>query len=298
MGNRKQITAGYIIILMCAVLWGAIGISVRYISGFEISTLQNSCFRIFTTTFILFLAILLTGRQKFNICLTDLKYFFGSGICSILLNNICYAMSVQINSLSIAAILLYTAPLLVILLAAILFKEKLTVRKMTALMMCFIGCILVVGIGIVREHSLSIVGILAGFGSALGYALYNIFAKILTGKYESLTLTFYTFLFALAGIIPMADVPTMIRQIAIMPERIPLAMLGAALTSALPYLLFPIALRYVESGKASIVATFEVVASTLFGMILYHEKIGLLNGVGIVMIVGAVILLNLSEKRK
>lgn len=87
-----------------------------------------------------------------------------------------------------------------------------------------------------------------------------------------------------------------VERIAEMPQRIPLAALSAVLTSALPYLLFPVALRYMESGKASIAATFEVAASSIFGFVLYQEKLGVMNLVGIFMIVVAIITLNLPEK--
>lgn len=294
--TKKAIAYGCI--LISAGLWGAIGVSVRYIAAFGINSIQNACFRIFITTLVLFCYILGTDRTKFRIHLKDFKYFFGSGICSILLNNVCYALSVQINTLSTAVILLYIAPFIVILLAYFFFHEKLTLAKMLALITCFLGCILVVGIGIFTGSSLRILGILAGIGSAVGYALYNIFTKVLVKRYDTVTVVFYTFLLAFIGAFSISSPRELVLSVCASPEHIPLSALSAILTSAVPYLLFPVGLKYVESGKASIVATFEVAASSVFGFLLYDEKLELMNIIGIVMILAAVVLLNLSENEK
>ena len=73
-------------------------------------------------------------------------------------------------SLSTAAILLYTAPTIVMLLSALFFKEKITPIKLAALVMAFAGCCLVSGLG-QGENALSLGGLLFGLGSGVGYAL-------------------------------------------------------------------------------------------------------------------------------
>ena len=278
--NRKA-AFSYGCILAAAALWGGIGISVRYIAGFGLNSIQSACVRIFVTTMCLFLYLVCTDRAKLKIQLCDLKYYFGSGILSILLNN-----------------LLYTSPFIVVVLAHFIFREKLTVKKTAALFICFIGCVFTVGLGVFVESALTPVGLLVGLGSALGYALYNLFTKVLVKKYHTFTVTFYTFLFAFVGILFMASPPELLGKVAAAPERIPFAVLSAALTSALPYLLFATGLRYAESSKASIVATVEVAASSIFGFVLYGEKLKFANIIGILMIITAVVTLNLPDGQK
>ena len=148
------------------------------------------------------------------------------------------------------------------------------------------------------ESALTPAGLLAGLGSALGYALYNLFTKVLVRKYHTFTVTFYTFLFAFVGIIFLASPLELLGKVVTAPERVPLAVLSAALTSALPYLLFAAGLRYAESSKASIVATVEVAASSIFGFMFYGEKLKSANIIGILMIIAAVVTLNLPERQK
>lgn len=87
----------------------------------------------------------------------------------------------------------YTSPFIVVVFAHFVFREKMTVKKTTALLICFIGCIFTVGLGVFVESALTPAGLLAGLGSALGYALYNLFTKVLVRKYHTFTVTFYTF---------------------------------------------------------------------------------------------------------
>ena len=70
------------------------------------------------------------------------------------------------------------------------------------------------------------------------------------------------------------------------------------LTAFLPYALFSTGLRYLESSKASILTTSELVTETLIGSILYREKLTPLMLGGIVLILAAVLLLNLSPRRR
>ena len=99
-------------------------------------------------------------------------------------------------SLSAAAILLYTSPIWVTLLSALLFYEKLTAAKLAALCMAFGGCVLVSGLG---GGGLTLRGLLLGLGAGLGYGLYSILGSIALRRYSAFTVTALTFLIAALG---------------------------------------------------------------------------------------------------
>lgn len=294
MNKDKRKIVGYLIVLLCASLWGAIGLSVRYVSSLGINTVQSACFRIFVTVITLFVFILITDRNKFKIEVGDIKWFAISGISGILLNNVMYAYSVQYNSLSTAAMLLYLSPFMVMVLARFVLNERLSKEKIIALILCLCGCVMVVGLGLTKDHSLTFMGLIFGVGSAVGYSLYNVYTKSLTQKYDAVTLTFYIFLFACVGLVIFVHPGQMIVRISENSDKVVSAMLGAAITSTLPYFLFPIALKTIESSKASIIATFEVVASSFYGFMLYGEKLLKINIIGIIFIITAVVLLNVE----
>lgn len=74
--------------------------------------------------------------------------FLGTGLCSIVFFNICYFTAIQLTTLSMAAILLYTAPSIVMVLSILLFKEAFTPVKALCLVLAFAGCVLVSGLGV------------------------------------------------------------------------------------------------------------------------------------------------------
>jgi drug/metabolite transporter (DMT)-like permease len=129
------------------------------------------------------------NRKALKIKASDSKYFIGTGIFSIVLFNWCLFHAIQETSISIASILLYTAPAFVTIFSRIFFKESLTPRKVLALVTTFIGCSFVIGILPNTNGSISLYGFILGLGSGLFYALYSIFGKFALEKYDSLTVT-------------------------------------------------------------------------------------------------------------
>ena len=110
-----------------------------------------------------------------------------------------------LTSLSAAAVLLYTAPMIVVLLSAVLFGEKLTRWKLAAMVLAFAGCVMTTGV--FRENgALDPGAIITGLGAGLGYALYSIFGRYALNRgYAPFTITAYTFLAAAVVLIPLAD---------------------------------------------------------------------------------------------
>ena len=113
--------------------------------------------------------------------------FLGTGMLSIVLINVLYFMTIESTTLSLAVILLYTAPCFVMILSAILFREKITPRKAGAFLLALLGCACTTG-GL-DASSFSVFGILTGVGSGFCYALYTIFGNIALKKYHPLTVT-------------------------------------------------------------------------------------------------------------
>ena len=199
------------------------------------------------------------------------------------------------TSLSVAAILLYTAPAIVMVLSYFLFREKLTKRKLLALGMTFIGCVLVTGI-LSETGSVSAGGILVGMGAGLGYALYSIFSRYALEKgYASLTITFYTFLIAAIASCFLTDMGKVAQVATDGAGNLLFCLAFGVLCTVAPYLTYTLGLQYVENGKASIIASIEPVTATLLGVILFHEDLTISGVLGIVLVLAALALCNDSK---
>lgn len=286
-----------IYIIAAGCLWGMISIFITSLKNIGFDSLQCVAIRAFFAAVILLGYLLLTDKSKLKIAWKDMRYFIGTGILSIVAFNYCYFESIEmIGGAAIPALLLYTAPVFVMILSALFFKEKITVRKMAALLMTFTGLGFVTG-AFTGGESLSIDALLLGLGAGLGYALYSIFGKLVVDKYEAVTITFYTFLVAAIGVVPMSG---LIPKLGLLLEKNGiLATLGLAfLSTALPFLLYTKGLQKVEAGKASILATVEPFVAAIVGILSFHETFDIPKVIGMVLIISSIICLNIGGMTK
>ena len=280
------------LILLAGILWGIIGIFIRRLDKLGFASMDIVAIRAVTTLVLLFLFLLIYDKKLLRIRLKDLWCFFGTGILSIVFFNFCYFKAITLTSLSVAAILLYTAPAIVMLLSALLFGEKITGRKVVSLLLTFIGCVLATG-AISGAPVLSLRGLLTGLGAGLGYALYSVFSRYaLERGYHSLTISFYTFLFAAAGTLPFADIPGLVGACRGDAGLVPYCLLFGLISTVLPYIAYTRGLQEMENSKASIIASVEPVAATLLGVIAYSEHLSVPALLGILMVLGAIALSN------
>lgn len=283
-------------ILTAGTLWGFMGVFVRALAEIGISSTGAVMMRCGLAAVLLGLTILIKDRRKFGVRLKDFWCFLGSGLCSTLFFSCCYFKSMEYLDLGTAAILLYTAPSIVIILSRVIFHEKLTGVKLLALLLAFAGCCLVSGVGTGATRTAK--GILLGLGAGLGYALYSIFARLAMNRgYGSLTISFYTSLLAGAG----TGVVWGTREAALMlaaPYNAILCLATAAVTFYLPYLLYTSGLEGMETSRASIMASVEPVVATLCGIIIFHERLTAASVCGMLLVIGAIVLLNIGPPKK
>lgn len=282
-------------ILLAGILWGTIGLFVRALSQTGLSSLQLVFLRSAITAVALFFYLLLFCRQALRIAWRDLWIFMGTGILSILFFSVCYFSTIQMAELSIAAVLLYTAPVFVMLFSLGFFQEKLNVRKILALLCCLMGCALVSGV--LGASRLTLPALITGLLSGLGYSLYSVFGKFAVQKgYGALTTTFYTFLISAIAALPFVGLGEIPQKLALQGGSPFLIVLMGLFTSVIPYLLYTYGLWATAPAKASILASVEPVAAMLFGSIFFGEKLTFSSLAGMALVLAAVALLSPKKK--
>lgn len=278
-------------ILTAAAGWGVIGVFSRPLSAAGLTSIQITFVRSVTVMAGMGIFLLLKDRSLFRIKLKDIWIFLGTGLVSIIFFNICYFLTIERTTLSAASILLYTAPCFVMMASAVLFKEKITLQKITALVMAFAGCALAGGF---VGGDIGVTVLLTGIGSGLGYASYSIFGKFALEKYHSFTLVFYTFLISSIGLLPFSNAAKAAETVFGNGETA-LAALGLGVVSTLmPYIFYTTGLKSVEAGKASVMAFAEPMTAALAGVLVFHETLGAGNIAGMLLIFIALILLNIQ----
>lgn len=293
--NNKAL--GPVMIILAGCFWGSMGIFVRRLGLYGFSSIQIVALRVTIAAIAFSLILLIKERRGFKIRLKDIPLFLGLGFGSILFFTICYFTAISMMSLSVAAILLYTSPVWIMLMSLVFFHEKMKVKKVIALVLAFGGCVLVSGIS---TKGMTLIGLLVGLGSGIGYGLYSILGTIALRRYSPYIVTAYTFLFAALGSIIICNPKDVIAKISAadgIAGLLLFCILTALVTAVIPFLLYTLGLKRMEAGKAGILATVEPMVATLFGITVFHEPLTVLSGLGIILILAAVVILNLKEKK-
>ena len=287
--STKRSAAGTLLVLLAAVFWGSMGLFVRHLQTQGFDAIQITSCRL-TLASLCFL-ILAGAKGCLAIRPRDLPLFFGLGVGSILFFTVCYFTAITMMPLSTAAILLYTSPIWVMLLSALLFRQKLDARQLLALALAFGGCVLVSGLS---GGGMSLKGLLIGLGSGLGYGLYSILGSIALRRYSAYTVTAYTFLIAALGSWLLRNPLHTLALLSPAPLRLGLFLvLTALVTAVIPFLAYTLGLQTIEARKAAILATVEPVVAALFGVLAFHEALTLSAALGMLLILSSVVLLSL-----
>ena len=166
-------------------------------------------------------------------------------VLSLLFFTFCYTSAIKVTKIATAAALLYTAPAIVMVLSAILFKEQLTARKVLCCLLAVVGCAFASGIGgelfagtsgaSAAGSLITPAGLLLGLGAGLGYALYSIFSRIILNRgYSVYTNVCYSFGIAMISFFILACADGSVIQVIESPSRTALGLLCGILTGSLP----------------------------------------------------------------
>lgn len=288
--NKKSAAGACACILAAAALWGIIGVWNRRLMAGGLSPASIVVVRNFGGMALLSAVFALRDRSVFRVKRAHLKYFFGTGVVSVVLFTLCYFTCQKLCSLAVASILLYTAPSFVVVLPAILWKEPVTKRKLAALGLTLVGCALVCGV-FAGDLTVTVPGILLGLGAGFFYALYSIFGRYALAHYDSMTVTVWTFLFAGPASLVLLRPAEIAAAFSSRPSLWLTAAGLVAFSTVAPYILYTRGLSQVEAGRASIMASLEPVVASLAGVLVFREPMSALTAGGIVCVLAGVYIL-------
>ena len=288
----------YILVLIAGVSWGLIGVFTKVIDVLGFTEMQMLFVKGVLATAVLFIIAFFKDKKQLKLKnWKDIRYFVGTGIISFTFFSWAYMKAVNLTSLGVAAVLLYTAPTFVMLFSILLFGEKMTKTKGIVLLMTFVGCILVTGL---LEGGAAVItwqGIGIGIAAGVGYALYSIFGTYaIRAGYGSLTISFYTFLMATVIMTFLVEPVAVVSEITEMGQW-PLAISFALLTTVVPYLTYTKGLSGLPASKASVTATIEPVVAALLGIFVFHESVTMLKITGIVLVLSSVVVMSRQEQQ-
>jgi len=195
--------------------------------------------------------------------------------------------SVKLVPAAVASIILYTYPVIVTLLASWMYKEQITRVKVISLVISSLGLVMVVG---VVFDVLNGMGLFYAAMAAVVYSLYIVLSNKLVGTVNPILVS--TYVITSAAVV--LNLMTWLTGAFTWPGNIQgwLSVLGLAVFSTvIAILTFFQGMKIVGPSQASIISTLEPVITTLAAVILFAEKVSLLQVLGGVLVIMAVIII-------
>lgn len=286
------------LILVAGVLWGIIGLFLRALQSMcSFATIQVVSLRLITAA-IMFISIgLIKGKGCLKVRLSDLPILFLFGFFGLFVTASTYFLSITYSSLAVAAILMYTAPVIVMIMSLFLFGEKLNKNKVLSIILATAGCILVSGI-FEGDANATFFGILMGFVSGFAYASYSIFGTYALRRVSSFTASAWAFIFASLSSVPFLNLPDVVTKVGQCEN--PLLAVGLIVcmgffSAVAPYLLYTYGLSKIRASTAIILASVEPLVAAVLGFF-YGEYPSVYSLCGILLIIVAVVLTSLKKQ--
>lgn len=275
---------GYFFILLAASCWGFIGIfsSLAFAEG--LGPMEVAFWRaLISWGFFGSQAIV---RKETYLVKDDIPLLAVFGLLGISVFYISYQYAVKTGGAAFASVLLYTAPAWVVVCSFFFYKEKLTVKKIVAVLLVIAGVFLISTTGGYSNSATAIgfMAILSGLMSGFCYSLYYTIGKYFSSRYSSANLFLYVLPIGALGILPLVEFTP--KSPAAWASLVAVSLVSTFIANHCYYL----GLKHLEAGKASIVATIEPVIAAVAAYIILGEYFTSLGYVGAAMIISAVIL--------
>lgn len=229
-----------------------------------------ACFRSVVSGLLLTPAAMRSLRQRhLKITGRDVLVFAGVGLIGVTLMSSLFHLGILFLPANIAALLFSCNPVFVVLFAALMLGEKITLRKTAAVGLCLAGVFVLARD---RADGFSLTGILLMSASLLAFALYTVFCKKIIPRYGALPVTAFA---ALTGGI-------ILLPIALALEGVPFATYGwvdwtglvylAVFGTAMGYFLYIYGIGHVGAGAGSMAFFLKPFAAAVFAWLVLGEK--------------------------
>jgi drug/metabolite transporter (DMT)-like permease len=208
------------------------------------------------------------------------------GIFGITLNQLLFAFGLQRTSVAHASLLSALAPIMVLLIAALIGQERITVGKLAGMLIAIIGvAILQMDPG--KRTIATLAGDVIILLSALAIALYSIIGKHVTARHDIVTVNAVSYLAGLIALLPLLLPPRGFSYAAVSAAGWLSLLYMAVFPSVLGYLIYCYALTHMPASRVSAFSYLQPLLATILAVPMLGEPVtGSLAGGGALVLLG------------
>ena len=273
-----------------ASTWGTLGIFSKLLYADGVSFEALVAFRAVVGWLAVMAFLLATGgARRLRVARRDLVLLVPLGLVGIGLFYLFYFYTVRESAVGSAAVLLYSSPAFVVVLAWLFLKEGLGPAKVVSLGLTIGGVALVAGAYDPANLEVTPTVLTTGLLAGLTYGLYSIFGRPVAGKLAPAVILSYALFFG-AVLLSLAAIPTVHTLAGLPPTSYAVLFMLAVVHTTLAFALYTFGLGRLGAGRAAIVATIEPVVAGALGTILLGEELTAPKIVGASLVISGAVL--------
>lgn len=296
MGDRKK---GILLVLIATTFWGMMGINSRTLSLAGLSAMDIAFIRCSIAGILFTIYMLITKPNELKQKLSGIIVGCIYGIVCFVIGFMTYNISVERVPISVATVLMFTNPIWVSIFGTLVFKDKMTKKKLFVICMCIVGCICISDIISTGGSNLDIIGIAAGLINGMTFAMQIIIPRFFDGKYSKDAILVYGFLSSTVVLAfftdfsAIATAVTGVNSVNVILNIFAISVLSTFIASTF----YVKSTEYIETQVTSILVSLEPILGSIFAFFIFGEAMSEMQlvGAGIVILAACILETDFSK---
>ena len=285
---------GGIFLTLAASVWGgmfvAVKIAVEYIPPIPLVWMR------YIVAFVVLAAVVVYQRENLKIARKDIALLLSIGVIGHTISIVTQEYGTMFSSAQMGSVITSATPAFMLIFAAWLLKEKMTVRKILSIILATVGVILIAGVDSMDMSKQ--LGAFCSTVAALTWALMSVMLKLIPSRYSPLQINFYAVLTAIICLTPvnLPIVSALPWDKILQPEIIGCVVYMGAISTAIAFLLWNKGLLLMEAGASGLFFFFQPIVGTFLGWLILDEQITLSFWIGSLLIFIGVFLVTVRNE--
>lgn len=290
MSNR---TAAYGFLLFALISWGSLYVASKYV----LETVPS--FSLLFFRYLIAVALLLVlyrGKLQRSLGKTERRLILLIGLLGYFLAIGFQLLGTHYCTASMASLITSMNPAMIILLAAVLLKESITVKKAAAVAVTLLGTVIVIGnLGTGNTA----IGVIFSFVSMAGWSLTSVLVRLACRTVDAVTVTVYGMALGLLCALPAALIEANLTGFHLTDMSLPVVLwilyIGVVCTAG-GLLFWNKALERLDAATCSLFYPVQPLTSAVLGVLILREVLTWNFIVGGALIIGGIVYAVVAER--
>ena len=287
---QKRRLQGVAAVLIAGTGYACMSMLVKGAFRLGLGPIQVIALQSWIASALLLIYVVFFKREVFKVPLRTLGLLVIQGVVGALGTSLLYAYSLKFLPVSVAILLLYLYPALVLGAGVLIWHKRVGLQELTALLLTLGGTTLASGI-FTGVGAVAWIGVVLGLAAAMAYAVFNILGEIVLAKVSPLVAMCFTqWICAIALLVIMkGDIMSIPWQDA---QTWEVGLMLATVASIIPFYMILVGIERLGADQAAILSTFELPMTFILAALFLNEFPTGDQWVGGSLVMSGILLLN------